>query len=806
MKKIIIIILFLKVNLFSNPIFNSITVNKDTIGKYERFEVTVQLNASFNNPFDKNQIHLQSTFISPTGKNYTISGFYYQDFIRTGPPETLIVNGSPHWKIRFTPDEIGVWQYQLQCTDQLGTTTSSVFNFYCLSSNNNGFIRVANNRYLRFDNGDQFFGIGLNLGWYDYPEKTYSYVKWLDSLAANNGNLIRVWMSQNAFAIEWKNTGLGNYSNRFDRAFQLDWLFDYARRKNIYIQLCLIPHGQLSNNVNPEWNDNPYNSANGGPCSTPEQFFTNETAKNFFKRRLEYIIDRWGYSPNLFAWEIFNEVDHTHNYSQNKQNVINWLLEIAQYIKSKDPYHHILTTSFANEFLEPPIWSSNLFDIIQIHHYNTTSDMQTALVELTKLNLADYNKPVAIGEYDFLELGYWAGSNDPYGINFHNSLWASIMCGAYMTAMTWSWENYIAPKGLFYHFKSIGDFINNINLLERNFVPIQPTTTTLQKADLAVAPAYPNWGSSPANNFSVSHFGQINPNSINLSKFLYGTVFNTEFRNPPTFFVSYDEPAEFKVVAGNEIGFNPRLQIWLNGIKRLDQIVNTNVTYSINVPAGEHEIFVDNQGADWMRVAEYVFTSFAVALRCYALQSNDEIIGWIHNRNYNWRYLRDIGNLPPVINDGKVYISNVQPNSIYYVEWFNPQNSSLQKIDTVIAQQSTLELNVPPLQWDIAFRAEKIGTLGIAENEENLEFQLYQNYPNPFNSITKIKFYLPEKSDVRLSIFNSLGEKVKQFLFTDMSSGVHEQKINLDDLPSGIYLYQLSAKESIQTRKLVLIK
>lgn len=806
MKKITIIILILKINLFSNPIFNSIAANKDTIGKYEKFEITVQLNAVFNNPFDKNQIHLQSTFISPTGKNYTISGFYYQDFVRTGPPETLLVNGSPHWKIRFTPDETGQWQYQLECTDQSGTTTSSIYYFYCSSSNNNGFIRLANNRYLKFENGNQFFGVGLNLGWYDYPEKTYSYEKWIDSLAANNGNLIRVWMSQNAIAIEWKNTGLGNYTNRLDRSFQLDWLFDYAARKNIYIQLCLIPHGQLSINVNPEWNDNPYNSANGGPCSTPEQFFTNETAKNFFKRRLEYIINRWGYSPNLFAWEIFNEVDHTHNYSQNKQNVINWLLEIAQFIKSKDPYKHIVTTSFANEFLEPAIWSSNLFDIIQIHHYNTTSDMQTALVELTKLNLADYNKPVAIGEYDFLELGYWASNNDPYGINFHNSLWASIMSGAYMTAMTWSWENYIAPKGLFHHFNSIGNFINNINLLEKNFVPIQPTTITSQKADFAVAPAFPNWGSSPANNFSVSHFGVINPNSINLSKFLYGIVFNPEFRNPPTFFVSYDEPSEFKVVAGNEIGFNPRLQIWLNGIKRLDQIVNTNVTYSINVPAGEHTIFVDNQGADWMRVSEYVFTNFAVALRCYALQSNDEIIGWVHNRNYNWRYLRDIGNLPPIINDGKVYISNVQTNSIFRVDWFNPQNSLSEKTDTVLAQQSTLELNVPPLQWDIAFKAEKIGTLGLAEIEQNLVFELYQNYPNPFNSTTKIKYELPIRSKVSSTVYDILGKKVKVLENEVKNPGIYEVEFDASNLPSGVYFYKLDAGNFSIVKKMVLIK
>lgn len=261
--KIISVLFITFVSLKASPIFNSIKANKDTLGRYEKFEITINLSGSFSNPFDKNQIHLRAQFTSPSGKNFEIDGFYFQDFSRTGPPETLIVKGQPHWKIRFTPTESGVWKYKILCTDQTGTTISNEFQFLCIPSNNKGFVRVANNRYLKFETDEQFFGIGLNMGWYTYPEKTFSYQKWIDSLSANNGNLIRVWMSSNAFAIEWKNTGLGNYTNRLDRAYQLDWLFEYAESKGVLIQLCLLPHGQFSINVDPEWNNNPYNSANG---------------------------------------------------------------------------------------------------------------------------------------------------------------------------------------------------------------------------------------------------------------------------------------------------------------------------------------------------------------------------------------------------------------------------------------------------------------------------------------------------------------------------------------------------------------
>lgn len=804
-KKIFSLILGFTINLYSIPIFNSITTNRDTLVKYNKFEITINLTANFNNPFNQNEIYLRSIFTSPSGKVYTIDGFYFQDFIRSGPPETLYVKGSPHWKIRFTPNETGEWNYTILCTDNSGTTTSPSFTLFCTESDNKGFIRVANQKFLKYENGEQFFGIGLNMAWYDYPEKTYSYEKWLDSLSKNNGNLIRIWMSENAFAIEWKNTGLGNYMNRLDRAYQLDWLFEFSRSKNIYIMLCLVPHGQFSTKINPKWNDNPYNSINGGPCSSPDDFFVNPFAKELFKQRLSYIIARWGYAVNLVAWELFNEVDLTDNFSSNRSNVTQWLLEMAQYIKSKDYTKRIITTSYANEFLDSNVWSSSLIEVVQIHHYNTTTDMQTAQNDLIRLYLSDYNKPTSIGEYDFLELGYWAAQNDPNGINFHNTIWATSFSGAYSTAMTWSWENYIAPKGLFYHFKGIGEFFKNINLLEKNFSPVTVTTVTTQKSDFPIAPAYPSWGKGPVNIFYIQNNGTINPTALNLSKFLYGTVFNAEHRNPPNFYITYSEPAEFKVIIGNQISTSPRLQIWLNDIKRLDQIVNPNATYSITMPAGEHHLFIDNQGIDWMRIAEYVFTNFVVALRCYALASENEIIGWVHNRNYNWRYLLDLGTPPPAVEDGKLIFKNLPSNSIFTIEWKSTFSGELIRKDTIMSSFDSLVVEVPPLQWDYAFHLIKIGQTGIEqESASSINFDV-NLFPNPFNDIINLQISLKESNDISVEVYNLLGEKL--FYRTEyLSSGINKFSLNLSNYSSGVYLLKISTPTKSILKKALLLK
>ncbi len=86
------------------------------------------------------------------------------------------------------------------------------------------------------------------------------------------------------------------------------------------------------------------------------------------------------------------------------------------------------------------------------------------------------------------------------------------------------------------------------------------------------------------------------------------------------------------------------------------------------------------------------------------------------------------------------------------------------------------------------------------------EFSLNQNYPNPFNPSTKISFTLPQSTNVKLSVFNLLGEKVAELVNEFKSSGFYEVDFNGSDLTSGMYLYRLEAGEFVTTRKMTLIK
>ena len=85
-------------------------------------------------------------------------------------------------------------------------------------------------------------------------------------------------------------------------------------------------------------------------------------------------------------------------------------------------------------------------------------------------------------------------------------------------------------------------------------------------------------------------------------------------------------------------------------------------------------------------------------------------------------------------------------------------------------------------------------------------FQVKQNYPNPFNPTTSIAFSLPQADNVRLIVYNVLGQEIAVLADRQFSAGNHTIEWDASNVSSGMYLYRLETSNLTSTKKMLLLK
>ena len=107
-----------------------------------------------------------------------------------------------------------------------------------------------------------------------------------------------------------------------------------------------------------------------------------------------------------------------------------------------------------------------------------------------------------------------------------------------------------------------------------------------------------------------------------------------------------------------------------------------------------------------------------------------------------------------------------------------------------------------------------LASISSVEGENNIivkDSELHQNYPNPFNPGTRIAFTLASDSDVKISVYDIVGQKIMDLINTNYQAGKHDVYFNGSDLSSGIYFYKLIANGSdgrtySNIRKMILLR
>jgi hypothetical protein len=441
------------------------------VNQYQKAEWNVSLKASWNNPYAFSEIALDMVLTSPSGKQLILPCYY----------ESGKSGNESVWKARFTARESGVYTYQFELKENGKVVSSSQkAEFKVKASKDKGFLNANDFWTFRYDNGELFRGIGENICWESRDEddskyfkalqedKRFNYNYMLTKLTADGGNFFRTWMIYWNLPIDWKtvsnNSRYQNTTSPYNESGmkRMDQLVELCDSLGIHMMLALESHVGF---MGDGWKMSSYNVANGGPAKTPYEFFTLSEAKQQYKNKLRLMIARYGYSPSIGAWEFFNEIDNAmYNGKPEDQlppSIITpWHDEMSTFLKSNDPFKHIVTTSVSHRDIEGMNDLKNM-DLNQRHIYKNTAAIPATLREY---NLK-YNKPYVIGEEGY-EWDWSKNFNDfasEMDGDFKRALWYGLFSPTPILPMSWWWE-FFENRGMMSYFKKVSEI--NRSMLE----------------------------------------------------------------------------------------------------------------------------------------------------------------------------------------------------------------------------------------------------------------------------------------------------------------------------------------------------
>lgn len=666
-------------------------------------EQSIRLTGLAGNPFDTRDIRVDAQLRLPNGGTVELPCFLHSD---------------GDWRFRFAPSEAGEHRYEVRVSEKGGKARRVKEGVFTARSATRGrFIGIHphNQRYFATRDGQTFYPVGENLGWVSGAGETYEV--YLRKIGNAGANWIRLWMcSWGLTALEWMASagpmyrGLEGYS--LENAARTDRIFEEALAQGIAIQLVINHHGQYSTEVNPNWDSNPENVKNGGFLKDPKEFFTHPEAKQRYRDRVRYLAARWGAYPNLFAWELWNEVNNTDALRkgsvEEKRAVLAWHREMAAYLRELDPHDHLITTSgcVADESFEDATWGLAEFDFNQAHDY--VDNLPDRIRSQSERMLA-HGKPFFFGE---LGIADHQAPEWESGTPLHDMLWASLVSPVAGTAMTWWWDLHVEKHNLYPHFTPVRKVVDSVDWATQDFriSKIEWRSRDPRRADLHLFPGV-GWERSRVERISVSSLEGA-PGMGLLSRYLQGTG-KPEMRVEPVFDLIFEAPTRATLSFSGVSNGGADLQALLDGdllarkeFPRSEKPDEEDAApledLSFEIPDGGHALVLSNRGEDWVELKSFRLEGFADPLLALGMAGESEALVWTRVRAEGL-----VGD-PDLPDGAEVRVPELRLGRYRIVRW-DTLTGETWELDPARAEDSGLAFQTGPIRGDAFFQITRMG-------------------------------------------------------------------------------------------------
>jgi hypothetical protein len=690
------------------------------------------------NNFDPDIIRVTAAFTAPSGRTFDVPAFWYQGHTRAlvDGAQVLTPAAPPEWRLRFTPDEAGEYSIELSIVvdgDTAMRPAGAAFSVALTAGDaRHGWIRVGDDkRYLATSDGAPLRLVGANVCW-GGVRASYNFDDWFAAMDTAGENFARLWLAPWSMGIEHKPGTL----NRYDlaEAWQLDYVVNLAERHGLTFLIAMDHHGMFMAN-DPAWGGSnnfwlrasPYSAENGGPCASPDAFFTNDEARKLYQKRLRYMIARWGWSTRMVSWQFFNEIDNAFIPRSDlvHENVVDWHRAMGRWLRENDPYGHLVSTSLTGASDRPDFWNMPEMDFSVYHSYGE-ADPALYVARLSDDFVRRYNKPVMIGEFG-TDFRNWNIAADPYLRGFRQGLWGGTLGGSMGTSMSWWWEG-LHDDNVYPLYTVLRDVMERAGWRSGTWTPAKVACHSEPPMELAE----PTTGAEPFNASIALNQLRLNPVSgeaaiasllaseraaERISSYLHGTR-NPQLQQHAQLVAWFGEGARL-VFHVNSVAADADLLVRIDGEEVLrEALVNKDGLASLNdeidrefsvaVPPGEHTVEIAHTGADWVnlksarleRVLPAPFEGgWNFGVEAIALRGETAIVVYVRSPHIAW----PAGALrfnPPVIRGATVMLADWRPGR-NEVTWIDSRTGAVVSSESVESTGGTLTLKIPDFNEDL---------------------------------------------------------------------------------------------------------